>query len=392
MKKNILILCTLILAVACSKNDLYQIPTDDKGNIIWTGVSSTTTTGISSLDNSFTVTATFATAKPGDVMNVELLQLQTPPEGGTTKQLLPMAGTQKQVTVGNDLKATVTYSRNDANLKSVGDYVVVVFNGATDYAKQRVDMTNVMTVSKPMVSGKEVEVARTAEVAYFNVNVTPKEGAFTGNVTVTRKNGTNGSWVAVAGSPYSGATQPYLVPISGTDFSATNDTMFYKFTATQGSYSETIDRTIVVRDPYFYFKKAATLILGTSSAGRNLLNNTPVPANDPTAMIAVEGSLMLKGGSAWLASGKKIEFVPSTKAMYALNNSNDAIAAFNTGTPVTSVDPIQGEGVFIFKATTGPNPADVYYGMIMVTGVTPNVSVSFEYRIGNMYAHLLVIQ
>lgn len=392
MKKYILTLFAVIFIISCGQDNVYEIPTDANGNIIWTGVSSTTTTGISSIDNSFTVTATFATAKAGDVMKVELLQLQTPPEGGTTKQLLPLANTQKDVTVGGDLKASVTYTRDQANLKGVGDYVMVMFNGATDYAQQRVDMTNAMTVSKPTVSGKEIEVARTAEVAYFNVNVTPKEGTFTGNVEVKRKNGTNGAWIDVTGSPFSGATQPYLVPIAGTDFVIENDTMFYTFTATQGSYQEKIERTVIVRDPYFYLKKSATLTLGGSSAGRNLLINAAVPANDPMALIAIEGSLMLKGGSAYLAAGKTIQFVPSTTAMYALNNSNTAIAAFESGTPANTLDPISGQGVYIFKAVTGPNPANVYYGMIMVTGVTPNQSVSFEYRIGNQYAHLTVIK
>ncbi|MBK5194881.1 MAG: hypothetical protein JJE08_02445 [Proteiniphilum sp.] len=101
---------------------------------------------------------------------------------------------------------------------------------------------------------------------------------------------------------------------------------------------------------------------------------------------------MLTGGSAWLDAGNTIEFVSSTIGMYALNNSNDAIAAFNSGTPVNSIDPIQGEGVFIFKAITGTAPEDIYYGMIMVKDVSPNVSVSFEYRIGNMYAHLQIIK
>jgi hypothetical protein len=391
MKKYILMISLLVFIFSCSKDE-YQIPTDENGNIIWTGVSNTTTNGISSLDNSFTVTATFATAKAGDVMHVELLQLQVPPEGGTTKQLLPLANTQQDVTVGSDLKASVTFTRDQANLQGVGDYVVVVFNGKTDYAKQTVTMKNAMTVSKPLVSGKEVEVARTNEVAYFNVTVNTIGNSFSGNVTVKRKNGTNGSWVDVTGSPYSGSGQPYLVPISGNEFIATNDTMFSNFTASQGNYNETIERTIVVRDPYFYLKKSASLILGTSSAGINLLTNTPVPANDPTAIIAVDGSLMLKGGTTWLQSGNKIEFVSSTAEMYALNNSNNAIEAFNSGIPVTSVDPIQGEGVYIFKATTGTNPEDIYYGMIRVTAATPNVSVSFEYRIGNMYAHLNVIK
>ena len=207
-----------------------------------------------------------------------------------------------------------------------------------------------------------------------------------------RKNGTNGAWVDVTGSPFSGATQPYLAPIAGTDFVIENDTMFYTFTVTQGNYQEKIERTVIVRDPYFYLKKLTTITLGGSSAGRNLLVNAAAPANDPMAMVAVEGSLVLKGGSAYLAAGKTIQFVPSTTAMYALNNSNSAIDAFESGTPTDTLDPISGQGVYIFKAVTGPNPADIYYGMIMVTEVKPDKSVSFEYRIGNQYAHLAVIE
>lgn len=386
---------TLFFVFYSCVKDEYAIPRDGNGNIIWSEPSSSTTTGISSLDNSFTVAATFPNAKSGDVMKVELLQLQLPPGGGTTNQLLPLAGSQKDVTVDGSLKASVTYTRDQANLNTVGDYVEVVFNGETDYAKRRVEMTNSMTVSAPSVITAsrdiEVEVARTAEIANFIIEVKPKEGAFSGNVEVERKNGTTGTWVDVSGSPYSGTNQPYLAPISGTDFILTNDTMFYKFTATQGNYSETIERTVIVRDPYFYLKKSATLMLGTSSAGRNMLTNSPVPANDATAMIAVDGSLLLKGGSKWLAEGHTIEFVPTTKEIYALNNSNTTIDTFENGTPVTSVDPIVGEGIFIFKATTGTAAEDVYYGMIMVTDVKPDNSVSLEYRIGNMYAHLAVI-
>ena len=72
-------------------------------------------------------------------MKVELLQYKHHP-GWTTKQLLP-GEYQKDVTVGSDLKASVTYTRDQASLQGVGDYVMVVFNGATDYARQRVDMT-----------------------------------------------------------------------------------------------------------------------------------------------------------------------------------------------------------------------------------------------------------
>lgn len=391
MKNIISLICALVLIVSCTKQDYYEIPTDANGNVILTGISSTTTTGISTLDNSFTVTATFATALVGDVMTVELLKLQIPPTGGTTTQLLPLTGTQKQATVGSDMKATVTYTRAEAQMTKVGDYVTVVFAGKTDYAKQRVDMVPATTVSKPKVTGKEVDVARTSETAFFNVTVAPKSGAYAGTLLAKRKNGKNAAWVNVAGTPFSG-TQPFLVPISGSDFAAAKDTMYYSFSATSGSYTDEVMSTIIVRDPYFFLKKAATLALGGSSAGRNLLINAAVAESDPTANVAVSGSLILKGGSAWLAAGHKIEFVPSTVAMYEANNSTNIIAAFNSGTPTATADPITEVGVFIYKIVNGPAPTDIYYGILKTTNVLPGISVSFEYRIGDMYAHLSVIK
>ena len=391
MRNIILLICAGCLFISCTDQVYFEIPKDANGKAILTGISSTATTGISTLDGGFSVTATFATAKAGDVMNVELLQLQIPPSGGTTKQLLPMAGTQKQVTVGTDLKATVAYSRAEAKLTQASEYVTVVYNGATDYAKVRVDMVPATSASKPKVSTKEIDVARTSETAYFNVSVAPKEAAYTGTMVAKRKNGKNGAWVDVSGSPFSG-TQPFLVPISGNDFAVGKDTMYYSFTSTSGAYTDEVLKTIIVIDPYFFFKKSGSVTLGAASAGKNLLTNTAVAENDATAMIAVAGSLDLEGGSAWLASGKTIEFVPSTLAMYSANNSTSAIAAFNAGVKTTTADPIAGEGVYIFKVVNGTAPEDVYYGMMKMISVLPNVSVTFEYRIGDLYAHLLVIQ
>ena len=384
MKKIIFFLFAMVLIVGCSKQPYYEIPTDASGNVILTGISSSTTTGISVLDDQFTVTATFATAKVGDVMKVECLQLQLP-SGSTTTQLLPLAGTQKQATVGADMKATITYTRAEAKLNKVGDYVVVTYSGATDYAKQRIDLVAATTVSKPKVSGIEVDVARTAETAYFNVTVSPKSGPYAGTLVAKRKNGTTGAWVNITPS----TTQPYLVPISGTDFAAGKDTMFYSFSAASGAYKDEVLSTIIVRDPYFFLKRSATLTIGSTNA-INPLVNASVTDTDPMAMIAATPSLILQGGANWLATGKSITFVPTTLAMYTANKSNDAIAAFAAGVPTTTADPIAG--TYIFKIVNGPASTDVYYGMLKVTSVIPGASIAFEYRIGNLYAHLSVIQ
>ena len=239
MTRIILLLCAVVLIASCTEQGYFEIPRDANGNVLLTGISSTTTTGISTLDNQFSVTATFATARPGDVMKVELLQLQLPPSGGTTKQLIPLAGTQKEVTVGSDLTATVTYTRDEANLNVPTDYVTVVFNGATDYAKVRVDLVPATVITKPKVSSRDIEVARTPETAYFHVTVNPKSASYAGTLVARRKNGKNEPWVDVTGSPFSG-TQPFLIPISGSDFAVGQDTMYYSFTASWGGFTDEV--------------------------------------------------------------------------------------------------------------------------------------------------------
>jgi len=385
MKKLIFFLSTLILIISCQEDEL-DIPRDPNGNAVLTQVSTATTTGISTLDDEFSVTAHLPNAKSGDVMNVECLQLQYYDAGGND-QLLPLDGTQKTVTIGSDLMATVSYSRNETNLSSPGDYVTVSFAGKTDYALQRVDMVTASSTTKPKVGDIEINVMRSSETAYFNVTVEPRSGSYSGTLVAKRKNGVSAAWESVPGSPFSGE-QPFLVPISGTDFAADKDTMYYSFEATQSGYTDEIATSIIVRDPYFFLKKSATLNLG---AGRNLLINTKVGKDDENAILALSDELMLKGGPTWLSNGNSIEFVPTSAAMYSANNSNDAIAAFEAGTPAATADPIEGEGIFIFKAVTGSNPEDVYYGMIDISSVVPNSSVTFEYRIGNMYAHLAII-
>jgi len=387
MKKIISLLFIAALITSCSNQDNYEIPTDTNGDILLTTISTATTAGITVLDENFTVSAYFPNAKSGDAMTIELLQLQIP-TGGTTTQLLPMTGTQKTATVGSDLKATVSYTRTEAKLSKVGDYVVVAFSGATDYVKQRVDMVAATTVSSPQVSGTSVDVARTAEVAYFNVTVTPtSETTYSGTLVAKRKNGTKGTWENIA---VTGKT-PFLVPISGDDFATGKDTMFYSFSSKLGSYSDEILKTVIVRDPYFFLKRVATLTVGGND-GENLLLNTAVKASDANATISASSSLLLQGGSAWLAAGNTIQFVTTTAAMYSENNSNNAIAAFKAGTPTATADPIAGAGVYVFKIVNGTADKDVYYGMLQVTNVVPGISATFNYRIGNQYAHLSVIK
>jgi hypothetical protein len=367
--------------ISCTEEgDHYPIPRDANGNVILTDISSATTTGISTLDAEFSVTGYLPNAKSGDELTVECLQLQTP--SGGSEQLLPLAGTQKKVTVGGDLKATVSYSRTEAKLNNVGDYVTVTFAGKTDYAVKRVTVEPAISTTKPQVDGVEITVARNSETAYFEVTVAPKSGAYTGSL-VARRSADEANWTNVPTTRKDEKT--FLVPIAGTDFPADKEKLFYRFTAEKDGYTDVITTEATVQDPYFFFKRTATVNV---KAGLNPITGSGVAETAKDAILVATETLTLEGGTAWLAAGGKIEFVPSTSALYTLNNSNDAIAAFEAGAKTATAEPVAGEGIYIFKAVTGPNANQTYYGMIRVISVVPNTSITFEYRIGNLYAHL----
>jgi hypothetical protein len=391
MKTRKIIQLTLILValiMSCSEQPYWDYPKDENGEAVITQVSKTTTAGITALDPGFSGESYLPNTKAGDVMTVELVKPQVPSwnPGGAT-QILPIAGTKKTFTVDNNLKIAFTYTRAEATMTKVNDWVTVIISGETESGIiKQLTLTSAMSATKPKAGGKEVVIVRSPEVANMEVKVTPKSAAYTGDLTVKTKNGAKGAWITTTVS----VPQPYNVPVAGTDFTA-SDTMFYEFTATSGQHSETVKTSIVVVEPYFLLhKKGITLTLGGSSAGLNLLTNTAVAANNANAVIAVvaepSGALALQAGSAYAGT---IEFVPSTEAKFIDNKSEVAKADFAAGTPATKADPSQGEGAYIFKIVSG---SDTYYGMLKVTSVVPGKSVSMDYKIGDKYAHLAVIQ
>mgnify|MGYP003973767877 FL=1 len=66
-------------------------------------------------------------------MTSTVLKRQIPSwDPGGELQLLPLAGSEKSITVGGDLKTSVTYTKAEAGLLEVGDEVTIVFSGDTD--------------------------------------------------------------------------------------------------------------------------------------------------------------------------------------------------------------------------------------------------------------------
>jgi hypothetical protein len=385
MKTRKIILLTLICSLAammsCSQYDYWEIPKDAQGKAVITKVATVTSTGISVLENEFTINATLPNARPGDVMTAELLKHQVPSWGGDA-QLLPLAGTAKQVTVDNDLKVSVTFTRTEAQMANAGDPVMVTLAGQTESGRIQVVMAEAMTITNnsALFAGKSITLVKSDEAAYFEVKVTPRNTTYTGNVVAERKVG-NGAWENVGTF-----SSPYIIPVTGNEFGE-NDAMSFRFTATSGSLSTTRTVNVGAGEPNFKLAKLHIMAVGK---GCNIMDNAKsVNADALDAVIALDGGLNIAGGSAWTGAGNSIAFVPSTLAMYAANNFEAAIAAYNAGAPAASASAVAGEGVYIFKLVKG---ADEIYGMLKITGVAPGQSVTFNYLIGNRYSHLSVLK
>ena len=384
MKNKIGLTLVTIAALlqSCSKQEYVNIPRNADGSAYITTVASTTNTGMTTLDNGFSVTATLPNAKAGDEMVAELLAQQLP-VGGSATQLLPIAGTQKKLIVGSDLKVTVSYTREQALFKNVNDQVTVTFAGKTESAFTTISMGLATSVKGPLYDGKAVNIRRNAGAAYFDVAVAPKAATYTGNVTVLKRNG-----IALAWTPtdYAYGTK---IPISGDDYAVGKDTMYYAFVSKVGSFSDTVRMTVFANAPLFQLTKSGTMVLGATTGGVNVMSNSTVSATDTLAILAVNAaSLQIKAGSALRAS-TTISFVPSTSALYAAGNAADIQAAFDAGTASTMIDPIAGVPVYIFKIV---DASGTYYGILSITSVVPGTSVAYAYKIGSTYAQLAILK
>jgi len=386
MKNKIGLTLVTIAALlqSCSKQEYVNIPRNADGSAYITTVASTTNTGMTTLDNGFSVTATLPNAKAGDEMVAELLAQQLP-VGGSATQLLPIAGTQKKLIVGADLKVTVSYTREQALFKNVNDQVTVTFAGKTESAFTTISMGLATSVKGPLYDGKAVNIRRNSGAAYFEVAVAPKAAAYTGNVTVLKRNG-----IALAWTPtdYAYGTK---IPISGDDYAVGKDTMYYAFVSKVGSFSDTVRMTVFANAPLYQLTKSGTMVLGATTGGVNMLDNSVVAASSDKAIIAVSSaSLQITESAAFGAiSGNDISFVPSTSALYTAGNAADIQAAFDAGTSTAIIDPIAGVPVYAFKMITGGN---TYYGILRINSVVPGTSVAYEYKIGSTYAQLAILK
>ncbi len=87
-------------------------------------------------------------------------------------------------------------------------------------------------------------------------------------------------------------------------------------------------------------------------------------------------SFTIHGVTTWAVGGNGISFVPSTLSFYNENNSDKIIAAFLLGATEATADPTLNKGVYILK----------------IVSLLPGSLLNYVYKIGNLYAHLSVLQ
>lgn len=134
---NVLIALTI---VSCSQ-PYYEIPTLPNGEPDITEISTTSVNPdpVTTSDSKFTVTAYLPNAHSGDQITAQCLNKRVP-DGGGKEGFLPITGTKQELTVGDDLKVSVTYTTDEAKLLKSGDIVLVVFGGKTASAQQQITM------------------------------------------------------------------------------------------------------------------------------------------------------------------------------------------------------------------------------------------------------------
>ena len=367
-----------VLIISCSKEPIFDIPLDENGEPIITQVSESSTEGVTGLDNEFTVNIKFPNSSPGNEVHVEVL-----------KELQLVEGSEKTISLDGDLKSSVTYTRAEAKLEKINEQVLVLFYDKTekmDSKDQSVTLHYATNISEvPEVLGNVVNIMHIDDTAWFFVEVEPITFEYTGDVDVTWKRNNEDVWNELGSYEVSNGSA--AVPVNGYMFEQ-EDNIYYSFVTEKEGNQEIIERSFIVSKPQF-FKERSTILkvesVDPTLAGKNLLTDAYLEDKD-NSMISITDDFHLEGGSAWLGQGNAIEFVSSTGEMYSENNSSNAIDYFEGVSSETSINLMAEGNVYIFKITMADG--EEYYGMLKLTNLEYQKSISFDYLIGNMYEHL----
>lgn len=178
------------------------------------------------------------------------------------------------------------------------------------------------------------------------------------------------------------ATDEGAVTISETNYQdldlKVNDTLYYKFTATSGSQTDSSESYIAINPKDFQDSYSVTLSNDASMSQLNLATGE-ILADDST-----DGEIKFMSPSGFeVANGADLSFIEVESDFYASADVLSAADMYAMGTPVTSVDSASMGDVYIYKVT---RDGEDYYGIMKIGDVNvvngDTVSIEIDYMEG----------
>ncbi len=256
-------------------------------------------------------------------------------------------------------------------INSDGDPVTNATSGVTSFK-----LNDPKSVNIRFAAVKKAETTISSIVGQWSKN----GGAYT-DLPLTFENNTSVQKVDVANIPYS----TYGGLVAG-------DAITYKFIVTAGTQSDFITTKITVADQVFGGSSAGSISQDAAMNEFSFATGKNYEAGNKAGEIEFMADY---GIMATATSG--ITFVVNSGLDYSEANLFDAKAAYNAGTPVTSVTDLAVSKVLLYKITRKVNMGSTdepdfqnvtYYGLMevseltLVTTATAIQGVKFEYKEG----------
>ena len=217
-----------------------------------------------------------------------------------------------------------------------------------------------------------VTVYQNDDVQYIKYEIAPKR-ATVESVTVETKVGANGNYTVL---PDEFGTEMDSLSVVGSDY-IPNDTVYYRFTAKNGSREQVGELDFVVNTVMFP-NTGSTHLDTTSTQGFDLVGNQIVPAGTDSTDLKMVHVLLTSIG---FESNNGALFVAVDESVYENNNVIEVKALFDAGSQQSGFASVEVANVYVYKTMRGE---EEHYGIIRITAayLTQNGAgdyLEFEY-------------
>ena len=370
MKKYIILSVVVAFALfmtACQEEEANKVDFYNLGTEFFTS-----TDGLTSLDNSATVTID---NQQKNLSSLSVTLLNNSDQDGNV-----LSDTQKDLgTIDlTDGSGSITLTTAQLGISKIDYSASLQFSGS--YNGKNITRYQTITVADPISIEVPDVTHRTDTVFHVVFSVEPVTETVD-NVTVETKVGTTGTYMAMAG-PFNPSDS---IEVKGTDYNV-GDTLFVKVTGTAGSNTASSVAKVPIA-PYS-FSNVETFSLDTTSnqaydlMAARLVNTTT--AGD-SADVQFTAAYPILGGPVEVGFNalNNAELLPGTADDYK-NADIAAIEAMDFSGAMTSVPNAAADDVYIFRTKRGTG--DYMYGVMKVTavnkpqGVLEDSSIDIEYK------------